>query len=258
MWGVACAHLLPRPPARACSRSQEFCTLLASTLDTRYITILAALCSTREGAIEDTQTAIAETIFEKPECAPLLVQLQCRPPARGCCGVVISVPAHSGGMFVAIEEFLEGTSPALVRLQKVVFALPKLLVQLCLGRSYVGIAAVTRLMPFEALQQLIGAVSLPPVLRAGYTELVLHAYLDCDPFVHLPLPVFTRVWDDLGRPVIATAPDIVPTAAVAAQFAPVRAWVVRHLTAAQARPGGAFADAGDTALDLQVVRTLTH
>ncbi len=107
-------------------------------------------------------------------------------------------------------------------------ALPTLLAELCLGRNYSAINVLETLYPQVCvleggaglkplysynggisiaqplLLKLIGAKTLPGILRAGFAKLCLHLHIDRAPMSALDIPNYTRTWDSIALKVCTT------------------------------------------------------
>lgn len=240
--------------------SQEFFDLLSRTRDVRYLSIMAALCNSAGVAIESTQQLIIARIFDESHGASRILarlrmadEAQRTPAPRRTCGVMLSAGWWREGALVPIEEFC---SAAGAELQLFLTALAELFVQLCLGRNYNGINATVSLMPLDAVTALVACETLPRRLRAAFTALVRHVYVDCEPFVELRLPQRTRIWDAAGAGGGGGAMGGAVAPEVRAKFAPLRLWAVRCLThyAGRFGPGAAADDGGAGAIVLEVLK----
>ncbi len=121
------------------------------------------------------------------------------------CALEVSCTDFEGGKWVPMEQFLTAAPANLLRY---FYALPGLLSKLCLGRNYRGINALKDVLPYTTILTLIKAESLPGVLRARFTELLLHLHVDCDPLEVIHAPVFTRVWRDVSLRILCAAPEV--------------------------------------------------
>jgi hypothetical protein len=69
----------------------------------------------------------------------------------------------------------------------------ELLARLCVGRNNKSIAIVTSLISYDLALSCITNERLPATLKAQFCDLLIHAYVNAEPYVRKPLCTLTRV-----------------------------------------------------------------
>ena len=204
-----------------------------------------ALCRVGETAVERNQDQIVARMLAPENSPQILVLLDDRGEGGG--GVWARFVDVADGQWLPMGGFVAAASASVFDYVCEVLAL---LAQLCAGRNYNAINAVSAMYPFKTLLRLLDTPSLPPVLRARCADLLLSLHVDRDPMTALQLPSFARVWDNPARG-IARAPE-----AVVAQFTGLRACLVGHATAvaAAASSAASAAEPASVALTVSVLR----
>ena len=187
-------------------------------MDSNFVRFLSILCECDGVANARNQLLVCEKlVVENPN---LLIGIK-----KVNETILVKPPEHKEWM--NIEQFVAISNPNL--LNYFVDTI-KLLSDLCKGRNVDTCSAISTVMTYDLVFLCVSNSNLPPELRTAFTELLLHLYIDVEPFEKQTFVNFTRVWSDLGKKALTSKKGAYELTVKNSNFELLKTFIFDYLT----------------------------
>lgn len=164
--------------------------------DERFVLLLTALCSCMDEAILSNQNDIIQTLLENEENREALVFLL--KDKQNKIEIGLKDTKDDDLSWIQLRDLKEySSSHDQLRLYNYCCAFIDLASEMCLERNHRALNYLVDIYPLEVVFKAMTHPDIDYNMKSRFVRLMYYMYIDKDPFDHLKVPNFTRIWNEI-------------------------------------------------------------